>query len=445
MIGSFPDSFHRMVGPHLQTSVQSACIPQHSSVQYVFFGADNAVLIQFDNGLITWEGLPESLVTVIYAKTGKGWTLGKNTTLCQWDKGYFFVEWTRYYGTETSHSWRIQPSGILTDILIREVVEGQVPVSHTVYKPTPPPPIRTPPQTGGNRAIALYDYSRQDEDEIDLKKDEYLTNVEFLDTDWWLGQNQQGIIGKFPSAYVKLVSDDANRSGKATTAPQQPEIQAPSAISPAYVRCDGCNFKVVTGSYYHCGICNGDNFDLCQACFDAGAWCCQNHPVIKRSFLSNYPDQLPDMSSLRISPNPSPQHQPPNSPYLHPGASSTPRSPSPSRSPASQPDKEKDEYDQKLRDALEGTVVSESPNVHWDDIAGLDQAKDELQETTILPIKFPQLFTGNRKARRAILLYGPPGTGKSFLAKAVATEVNCPLFSISSSDIGSKWRGESER
>ncbi|KAL9647645.1 hypothetical protein ABK040_015135 [Willaertia magna] len=109
--------------------------------------------------------------------------------------------------------------------------------------------------------------------------------------------------------------------------------------------------------------------------------------------------------------------------------------------------KEKKEEDEKaqLLGQLEGAIVKEKPNVKWEDIAGLEGAKEALKEAVILPLKFPQLFTGKRTPWRGILLYGPPGTGKSYLAKAVATEADSTFFSVSSSDLVSKWQGESEK
>ncbi|KAJ3048271.1 Vacuolar protein sorting-associated protein 4 [Rhizophlyctis rosea] len=108
-------------------------------------------------------------------------------------------------------------------------------------------------------------------------------------------------------------------------------------------------------------------------------------------------------------------------------------------------DKKDDAETKKLRSALAGAILQEKPNVKWEDIAGLEGAKESLKEAVILPIKFPHLFTGKRTPWKGILLYGPPGTGKSYLAKAVATEANSTFFSVSSSDLVSKWMGESER
>ncbi|KAK6627586.1 Vacuolar protein sorting-associated protein 4 [Polyplax serrata] len=112
-------------------------------------------------------------------------------------------------------------------------------------------------------------------------------------------------------------------------------------------------------------------------------------------------------------------------------------------------DSDSDEDDpekKKLLSKLEGAIVVEKPSVKWSDVAGLEGAKEALKEAVILPIKFPHLFTGKRIPWKGILLFGPPGTGKSYLAKAVATEANnSTFFSVSSSDLVSKWLGESEK
>ena len=72
-------------------------------------------------------------------------------------------------------------------------------------------------------------------------------------------------------------------------------------------------------------------------------------------------------------------------------------------------DEEKDEDQMKMDSALSGAIVMEKPDVKWDDVAGLETAKGLLKEAVILPIRFPQLFTGKRKPWEGILLYGPPG------------------------------------
>ncbi|XP_016286867.2 katanin p60 ATPase-containing subunit A-like 2 isoform X2 [Monodelphis domestica] len=90
-------------------------------------------------------------------------------------------------------------------------------------------------------------------------------------------------------------------------------------------------------------------------------------------------------------------------------------------------------------------IYLENPNIKWNDIIGLDAAKQLVKEAVVYPIRYPQLFTGILSPWKGLLLYGPPGTGKTLLAKAVATECNTTFFNISASTIVSKWRGDSEK
>jgi len=101
-----------------------------------------------------------------------------------------------------------------------------------------------------------------------------------------------------------------------------------------------------------------------------------------------------------------------------------------------------------LMETLRGSIVSERPNIKWEDVAGLEQAKTVLRDATELPTQFPHLFShGELKPWKGVLLYGPPGTGKTYLAKAVATNSSpdATFLSISSADLVSKWVGESAK
>jgi len=101
--------------------------------------------------------------------------------------------------------------------------------------------------------------------------------------------------------------------------------------------------------------------------------------------------------------------------------------------------------EQELIDTISSTIVTESPKVNWEDIAGLENVKQAVREAIVLPIAKPELFTGARRPWSGILLFGPPGCGKTLLAKAAATECHATFFSASSADLLSKWLGESEK
>ena len=109
---------------------------------------------------------------------------------------------------------------------------------------------------------------------------------------------------------------------------------------------------------------------------------------------------------------------------------------------------EKDFYDafKSMTPSALREVVIESPNVHWDDIGGLENVKQKLKEAVEWPLKYAEIFHKmDAKPPKGVLLYGPPGTGKTLLAKAVATESEANFISVKGPEFLSKWVGESEK
>src|SRR5579871_824412 len=91
-------------------------------------------------------------------------------------------------------------------------------------------------------------------------------------------------------------------------------------------------------------------------------------------------------------------------------------------------------------------LVTEKPNVRFQDIAGLDDVKEAIELRVIAPFRHPEVAERFRKKTGGgILLYGPPGTGKTMIARAVATELDAHFFNVKSSNIMSQWVGVAEK
>jgi SpoVK/Ycf46/Vps4 family AAA+-type ATPase len=100
--------------------------------------------------------------------------------------------------------------------------------------------------------------------------------------------------------------------------------------------------------------------------------------------------------------------------------------------------------DKEIVKKIQSEILVIGDPIKFDDIAGLEGAKQTIQELICWPMKRPDLFTGLRRAPNGLLLFGPPGTGKTLIGKAIAHESGTTFFSISSSSLTSKWIGEGE-
>jgi hypothetical protein len=104
--------------------------------------------------------------------------------------------------------------------------------------PAEPTPKATPAPAsakGGKRALVQYDYEKAEDNEIELKEGDYVTNIEMVDDDWWMGQNVIGETGLFPANYVELVEEEEEHAPHAAVAARVEPEQHHEEPPPAHV------------------------------------------------------------------------------------------------------------------------------------------------------------------------------------------------------------------
>ena len=114
--------------------------------------------------------------------------------------------------------------------------------------------------------------------------------------------------------------------------------------------------------------------------------------------------------------------------------------PSPGKAPAADQDKDDDLTPEAK------WIVSEKPNIRFDQIAGLGDVKEAINLRVIYPLRHPEIAERFKKRPGGgLLLFGPPGTGKTMIAKAIATELDAQFFNVKCSNIMSQWVGVAEQ
>jgi len=111
--------------------------------------------------------------------------------------------------------------------------------------------------------------------------------------------------------------------------------------------------------------------------------------------------------------------------------------------PKASPSEQRASIDRKKQDDFQDLILKEKPNVSWNEVIGLDDAKSALRESIVYPTKRPDLFPLGWP--RGLLFYGPPGCGKTILAAATASEIDGYFVNVDAASMMSKWLGEAEK
>ena len=111
--------------------------------------------------------------------------------------------------------------------------------------------------------------------------------------------------------------------------------------------------------------------------------------------------------------------------------------------PQASPSEQRASIDRKKQDDFEDLILKEKPNLSWNEVIGLDDAKSALRESIVYPTKRADLFPLGWP--RGLLFYGPPGCGKTILAAATASEIDGYFVNVDAASMMSKWLGEAEK
>ena len=111
--------------------------------------------------------------------------------------------------------------------------------------------------------------------------------------------------------------------------------------------------------------------------------------------------------------------------------------------PNALPEEQRTSLANREKNNFDDMIMKERPNVKWNDVVGVDDAKNALRESIVYPTKRSDLFPLGWP--RGILLYGPPGCGKTILAAATANELDGYFINVDGSSMMSKWLGEAEK
>jgi katanin p60 ATPase-containing subunit A1 len=101
--------------------------------------------------------------------------------------------------------------------------------------------------------------------------------------------------------------------------------------------------------------------------------------------------------------------------------------------------------DADLINMIENNLITTNPSITFDDIAGLQDAKEALIMYVVCSLNMKNFFRDIRSPPKGILLFGPPGTGKTMLAKAIATTGKTTFINVNPATLASKWKGDSEK